>query len=78
MVGICRIYFWGDGIMNKKTIDGIRKYYQLPYWVTDDQIVLDLKGSLGEICVNIRIAKQKLKKSFIETLPMWIQKVTNG
>ena len=51
--------------MNKEIIKGIREYYQLPSFVTDEVIEKELKGSLGEAYVSLNIALDQLKKSFI-------------
>ncbi len=52
--------------MNKKIIDGIRQYYQLPNEVTDKQIAENLKDSFGAVAVNLDIAKKNLMKAFGE------------
>jgi len=55
--------------MDKKIIDGVRVYYQLPEDVTDEQISHDLKGSLGEAAVNLSVATEDIKKAFGESMP---------
>ena len=60
--------------MEKRLIDGIREYYNLPDDVTDEQIKKDLKGSFGEACVNLGHAKEDLKKAFGEAMPKVFQK----
>ena len=64
----------GGLIMNKKTINGVRKYYELPESISDEQIKKDLKGSIGEASVNIEIAKQNLIKAFSVAMPNIIKK----
>lgn len=54
--------------MEKKTIDGVRKYYELFDSVSDEQISRDLKGSVGEAVVNLNIALQNMKKAFGEII----------
>lgn len=55
--------------MEKKVIDGVREYYQLPFSVTDEQIEKEAKGSFGEACVNFGFAKDDLKKSLWKAIP---------
>lgn len=50
--------------MKQKIINGIRTYYQLPKQVTDEYIRDNFKGSLGEACVNINIAKESALEAF--------------
>ena len=50
--------------MEKRVIAGIREYYKLSNDVTDEQIINNYKGSLGEACMNIRFAKEDFKKAF--------------
>lgn len=61
--------------MDKKVIDKVRSYYELPSDVTDEQIAKDLKGSLGEAIAKINFANQELKKAFSEGLPKAMQKL---
>lgn len=60
--------------MNKKIIDGVRQYYQLPNEVTDKQIAKNLKGSFGESIVILNIAKENLIKAFGEAMPRVLKK----
>jgi len=46
--------------MNKKTINSLRKYYELPKSVTDDEIIKVCRGSLGEARINLHLAVTKL------------------
>lgn len=55
--------------MNKKIIDGIRQYYQLPNEITDKQIAKDLKGSFGESIMLLNVAKENLIKACGEEMP---------
>ena len=50
--------------MKQETINGIRVYYQLSEDITDEHIRNNLKGSLGEACVNITLAKENLAEAF--------------
>jgi hypothetical protein len=56
--------------MNKKEINGIRQYYQIPNKVTNKQIAKNLKGSF----VNLDIAKKNLVKAFKEAMPRILKK----
>jgi len=60
--------------MNKKTIDGIRGYYDLPDSVTNEQIETDLKSSFGEAVVSLNIATKDFKKAFGEAMPKVFKK----
>ena len=55
--------------MNKKTIDGIRKYYDIPKSITDRQIKTDLKDSYGAAIVNMNMAISNLKNALREAIP---------
>lgn len=55
--------------MNKKIIDRIRQYYQLPNEITDKQIAKDLKGSFGESIMLLNAAKENLIKAYGEGMP---------
>ena len=60
--------------MNKKTIDGIRKYYELPESVSDEQIETDLKDSFGAAAVTMNMATADFKKAFGEAMPKVFKK----
>lgn len=55
--------------MNNQVVDGIRQYYQLPNEITDEQIIKELRGSLGETIVNLNISQKNLIKAFGEAMP---------
>lgn len=61
--------------MDKKAINGVRQYYQLPENITDDQIAKNLKHSLGEAVVNLDIAKKNLATALKETMPKIYKKL---
>ena len=52
--------------MNKQEIDWIRKYYDLPDRVTDENIVSDFVGSLGEAFAKLHFAFQDFKAELAE------------
>lgn len=60
--------------MNKKVINGIRQYYQLPREITNKQITKNLKGSFGEAIAGLGIVKENLVKAFRDTMPRIFRK----
>lgn len=55
--------------MNKKTVDSLREYYRLPDSVSDDDIRLKLRGSLGEAVVNLNVAVKNFSRAVSSALP---------
>jgi len=60
--------------MKQLTINAVRKYYELPDGISDEQIRNELKGSMGESLVELGLAIKRLKRSMYESLPATLKK----
>lgn len=54
--------------MKKRTIDGVREYYNLPDDFTDEQISKKYKGSFGEFSANVNIFVEAVKNNMPKIL----------
>ena len=61
--------------MNKKTIDLIRKRYQFPVDITDEDIAKHMKGTLAETVANIEISKVELSRAVGRVLSAAIKRI---
>ena len=50
--------------MNNRELVQVRKYYELPGSISDNQIQKDLNNSLGLVVIRIEKAKKDLVKAF--------------
>jgi hypothetical protein len=61
--------------MEKQHIDKIRKYYNLPEEISDKEISDNLTGSIGDLCVKLDAAIEKVKKGIHELVDAINQKL---
>ncbi|GMQ92453.1 MAG: hypothetical protein BMS9Abin11_1784 [Gammaproteobacteria bacterium] len=61
--------------MEQKIINKLRKYYDLPAVVTDDQIEKDCEDSLGHALIRLNIAVTEYKTAIKNSLPQWLKRL---